>query len=151
MNAKTTTKTYGYLARGLAIWGVIILAESLHGTARELWLKPLVGDFRARQIAFFSGMALILAVAWFFVRWLRAANTQQLLHIGLLWMVLTLLFEFALGVLVLGYTWERMWQDYNLPAGGLMGLGLLWLLLAPWLAARLRRRNITNQEEITQL
>lgn len=138
MNAKTTTNTYGYLARGLVIWVVIIFAESLHGTARELWLKPLVGDFRARQIAFFSGMALILALAWLFVRWLRAANTQQLLHIGLLWMVLTLLFEFALGMFVLGYTWERMWQDYNLPAGGFMGLGLLWLLFAPLLAAHIR-------------
>ena len=130
--------TSHYILRGLAVWGVIILAESLHGTARELWLKPLVGDFRARQIAFFTGMALILTIALLFVRWMRAENSQQLLQIGCLWMVLTLAFEFTLGLLVFGYSWARMWEDYNLLKGGLMGLGLLWLLFAPLLAARLR-------------
>jgi apolipoprotein N-acyltransferase len=122
----------------LAVWLVIIVAESLHGTARELWLKPLVGDFRARQIAFFSGMALILLVALLLVRWLHTERHRQLLHVGLLWAALTLVFEFSLGVFVLGYSWQRMGEDYNLARGGWMGLGLLWLLFAPLLAARLR-------------
>lgn len=139
-----------YLRRGFAVWCVIILAESLHGTARELWLKPLVGDFRARQIAFFSGMVLILTIALLFVRWLRAASKQQLLKVGLLWMVLTLMFEFSLGLLVLNYSWERMWQDYNLAQGGLMGLGLLWMLFAPWLAFKLRAAFTVHRREVTQ-
>lgn len=128
-----------YLLRGFVVWLVIIVAESLHGTARELWLKPLVGEFRARQIAFFSGMALILIVALLFVRWLRTESKQQLLHVGLLWAVLTLIFEFSLGLFVLGYSWQRMWEDYNLLRGGLMGLGLVWLIFVPQLAAKLRK------------
>jgi hypothetical protein len=127
-----------FLRRGFAVWCFIIFVESLHGIAREIWLRPLVGDFRARQIAFFSGMILILTVALIFVRWLRTQGKEQLLHVGLLWMVLTLLFEFSLGRLVLGYSWQRMFADYNLARGGLMGLGLLWMLCAPLLAARLR-------------
>ena len=99
------TKGLLYLLRGFAVWGVIILAESLHGTARELWLKPLVGDFRARQMAFFSGMALILGVALLFVRWLRAESNRQLLRVCLLWAGLTLSFEFAFGRFVLDYPW----------------------------------------------
>lgn len=136
------TQPQHYLRRGFAVWCVIILAESLHGTAREIWLKPLVGDFRARQIAFFSGMVLILTIALLFVRWLHAASKQQLLKVGLLWMVLTLMFEFSLGLLVLKYSWQRMWQDYNLAQGGLMGLGLLWMLCAPSLAASLRGNKL---------
>lgn len=128
-----------YLLRGFIVWLVIIVAESLHGTARELWLKPLVGDFRARQIAFFSGMVLILVVALLFVRWLRAESNRQLLHIGLLWAVLTLVFEFSLGLFVMGYSWQRMWEDYNLLRGGLMGLGLVWLIFVPQLAAKIRQ------------
>lgn len=140
-----------YLLRGLAVWGVIILAESLHGTARELWLKPLVGDFRARQIAFFTGMAMILTIAVCFVRWLRAESPAQLLHVGALWMGLTLLFEFALGLFVLGYSWARMWEDYNLLRGGLMGLGLLWLLFVPRLAARLRSASGVTHETVPRV
>ncbi len=140
---------YHYLLRGFVVWLVIIVAESLHGTARELWLKPLVGDFRARQIAFFSGMALILLVALLFVRWLRAESQRQLLHVGLLWALLTLVFEFALGLIVLGYSWRRMGEDYNLARGGLMGLGVIWLLFAPLLAARLRGLITPKQREVT--
>lgn len=121
--------------RSFVIWLVIILAESLHGTARELWLRPLVGDFRARQFAFFSGMALILTIACLSVRWLKAEGLRQWLAVGALWAGLTLAFEIGLGRGMLGYAWERLWEDYNLARGGLMGLGLLFLLVVPWLAA----------------
>lgn len=128
----------GYLWRGLAVWLVIILAESIHGTARVLLLQPRVGDLRARQIAFFTGMALILTIALLFIRWIRARDARQLLHVGLLWMAMTLLFEISLGRFALGYSWDRILSDYNLPKGGLMGFGLLFLVIAPRLAARLR-------------
>lgn len=128
----------GYLWRGLAVWLVIILAESIHGTARVLLLQPRVGDIRARQIAFFTGMALILTIALLFIRWIRARDARQLLHVGLLWMAMTLLFEISLGRFALGYSWDRILSDYNLPKGGLMGFGLLFLVIAPRLAARLR-------------
>lgn len=127
-----------YLRRSIVVWFVIIFAESLHGILRVAWLQPLVGDFRARQIAFFSGLALILTITLLFIRWLRAETRRKLLAVGWLWLALTLTFEFVLGVFVLGYSWPRMLEDYNLMRGGLMGLGLLFLLCAPLLAARLR-------------
>ncbi len=139
-----------YLLRGCAVWCVIIVAESLHGTAREIWLKPLVGDFRARQLAFFSGMVLILTIALLFVRWLHTESKRQLLNIGMLWLLLTLAFEFALGLFVLGDSWGRMLENYNLLRGGLMGLGLVWLLFAPLLAVRLRGAMASNGE-VTQV
>ena len=121
--------------RALAVWLILIVAESIHGTLREFFLKPYIGDFRARQIAFFSGMALILTIALLFIRWLKTDSHQQLLKVGLLWMALTLVFEFSLGLFVLRYSWERMFSDYNLLKGGLMGFGLLFLVFAPLLAA----------------
>ena len=56
---------------------------------------------------------------------------------------MTLLFELSLGRFVLGYSWERILSDYNLPKGGLMGFGLLFLLFAPRLAARLRGARLS--------
>lgn len=94
--------------RGLAIWVVIVLAESLHGTARRLLLEPYTGDFRARQIAVFTGAAIILAIALLSVRWLRANGTFELVGVGLLWLRLTVAFELLLGRAVLKYSWERI-------------------------------------------
>ena len=57
--------------------------------------------------------------------------------VGLLWAVLIVLFEFSLGA-ALGSSQQRMLSDYNMAEGGLMPLGLLFMLFAPALAARLR-------------
>lgn len=123
--------------KGFVVWLVIILAESLHGTARMLWLAPLIGDLPARQVSFFTGVVLILAIATLLVRWLQASRSQ-LLKVGVLWTILTLGFEISLGRLLLGYSWERILADYNVLQSGLMAFGLIFLTFAPLIAAELR-------------
>lgn len=125
--------------RGLIIWAVIILAESIHGIARTLLLEPYLGDFKARQIAVFTGSAIILTIAILFVRWFRAKRASELIQVGLLWLCLTVAFEILLGRGVMKYPWERMVSDYNLFEGGLLPIGLLVLTLSPLIAAKLRR------------
>jgi hypothetical protein len=127
------------LLRALALWLAIIALETLHGIARVALLEPLVGDFRARQLAVLTGSLLILTVAWFGVRWLRPASTRQALAVGALWVALTVAFELALGRLVMELPWERLAQDYDLSRGGLLGLGLMVMLLAPSFAAARQR------------
>ncbi len=141
--------------RGFVVWLIIVFAESLHGAARRLVLEPYVGEFRASQIAVFTGSTMILTIAWATVRWLRAGGMFQLLGVGLLWLALTLGFEFLLGRLVLGYSWERIGAEYDLPNGGLMPIGLLVLTVSPMAAARLRRLStswsITPSSRISRI
>ena len=124
--------------RAFAVWLVIIGAESVHGALRMKFLTPVVGDFRARQISVFTGALLILGIAWLLVRWLRAETTRTLVEVGLLWLVLTVLFEVGLGRLAFNYSWERIFSDYDISQGSLMSIGLVLLTLAPILAAKLR-------------
>jgi peptidoglycan/LPS O-acetylase OafA/YrhL len=130
-----------YLVRGFVVWLVIVFAESVHGTLRQLFLAPLIGDFTARRIAFFVGLLLIFLIAFWFIRWIAARNAKQLFGVGLMWAILTLLFELGLGVFVLNYTGERLTEDYDVSRGGLMGFGLLFMVFAPWLAAKFRDRK----------
>jgi hypothetical protein len=130
-----------YLARGFAVWLLIVFAESIHGTLRQIFLAPLIGDFTARRIAFFTGMLLIFLIAFLSVRWIKAENAKQLLSVGLMWAILTLAFEFGLGFYVLNYSRERMFEDYDVSRGGLMGFGILFMVFAPYLAAKLRDRR----------
>jgi hypothetical protein len=124
--------------RALLAWLVIIVAESIHGTLRTLYLAPAIGDLQARQVGVFSGTLIIFLVALALSRWLGARTRHQLLAVGALWVVLTVSFEIALGRGVFHYDWSRILGDYDLSQGGLMGFGLLAMLFMPLLAARLR-------------
>lgn len=124
--------------RALSVWLVIIAVESVHGTLRQLFLVPVLGDFRARQVSVVTGSLLIFLVSWLLIRWLGATRRRVLLGIGFFWVLLTVVFEITLGRL-LGFEWSRLLADYDLPNGGLMGLGLVALLLTPLSAARLRK------------
>jgi hypothetical protein len=126
------------ILRGAAVWLVIIAVEVVHGIARTLTLAPIVGDFRARQIAVFTGSALILAIAWLFIRWVRPARLGDALAVGALWLGLTVIFEVAFGRLVVHASWSRLASDYDLRRGGLLPVGLVVETLAPAIAARLR-------------
>jgi hypothetical protein len=123
--------------RALWVWMLIVLAETVHGTLRELFIAPVMGDLRARQWGVPVGCALIFAITLLTARWLGARSRGLLLGIGLLWVTLTLTFEFAVGR-ALGYGWPRILSDYDPGRGGFMLLGMAFLWAAPLLAARLR-------------
>jgi len=119
------------------VWLLLMAAEVVHGIARTMFLAPALGDFRARQLAVFSGSALILAITGLAIRWMRIGTTRSLVAVGLMWVTLTLAFEVGIGRLA-GYSWDRIASDYHLLHGGLLPIGLTVMALSPWIASRLR-------------
>lgn len=126
-----------------------MFAEVVHGVARVILLEPRLGDFKARQIAVFTGSAMILVISFTTIRWLRAESRLQLIGVGFLWLFLTLGFELLLGRLVMGLSWERIASDYKLFEGGLMPIGLLVLTAAPLIAAQLLGEDRKGSEATT--
>lgn len=125
--------------RATLAWVALMALESAHGAVRMLVLAPRLGEVRARQVAVFIGSLLILGVSALLARWLHAQTWRRLITVGCLWVVLTAGFEVMLGRLAFGYAWGRMIEDCDLRRGGLMGLGMVVLLLAPLIGARVRR------------
>ncbi len=125
--------------RSLAVWLLIIFAESVHGVLRTLYLAPILGDFRARQISVFTASLIIFAITYATIRWIAPARRAHLWTIGVIWVLLTVAFEFTLGRFILELDWARLFSDYDLRHGGLMGFGLLAMGLTPLVAAKLRR------------
>jgi len=127
--------------KALIGWLVMMTAESIHGVLRRLFLVPYVGDSRARQIGAIVGTAIILAIAYLGIEWIGAKSSGALCTVGVLWLVLSLSFEFSLGRFAFGYSWERMLADYDIRRGGLLLFGMLLLTLAPWISLTLRSRT----------
>jgi hypothetical protein len=124
------------ILRGVAVWCGLITVEALHGIARTALLAPALGDFRARQVAVFTGSILILIVASLFIRWIRPADAGGAWAIGAVWLMLTVGFEILFGRYVIHASWFRIASDYNLIRGGLLPIGLLVLTAAPFVAAK---------------
>jgi len=127
----------GWVRRAILAFVLIATLESLQGIARTLWLAPVVGDLRARQLAVGAALAIVFGVALLTARWLRAPGPRRKLAVGAIWLALMVSFDLALGR-AFGFGWERLWSDFDPRAGGFLGLAMLPILVAPWLAARWR-------------
>ena len=130
--------TFGLTAllRALAVWFLLMAAESVQGTLRHL-LSGGETVFLVRQISVLTGAVIIFAITWLCMRWMDLRTARGALAVGGLWVVLTLAFDFGLGRAT-GASWRGMLVDYDLLHGGLMPLGLLAMGLTPWTVRKLR-------------
>jgi hypothetical protein len=130
--------------RAIAVWLALIGAEVVHGIVRSIVLTPRVGDRRARQIGVFTGSLMNLGITYRFIQWIGARTTGVLVGIGVVWVVLTVVFEVTFGRLVMQSSWDRLRSDYDLAHGGLLPLGLATLAGSPLAAARLHRLECSS-------
>ncbi|HEV7606748.1 MAG TPA: hypothetical protein VGO61_05390 [Steroidobacteraceae bacterium] len=119
------------------VWMLIMLVETGHGVIREVFIAPVIGGLRARQLGVLVGCILIFIIALLTARWMSARTQREQLMAGAFWVALTLVFEIALGRAT-GATWFRILSDYNPVHGGLMLLGLAFMFFTPWLTRRIR-------------
>lgn len=125
------------MLRGLAVWLLIMLAETAHGVLRGLFVVPLVGDTAASRIGWPVGALIVMGMSLMMIRWTRLSDSRHLLALGGIWALLTGLFEIVIGLLR-GFDAQRLWAETNPFSGGLMLYSVILMLLAPLIAARLR-------------
>ena len=123
--------------RAALVWMLIMLAETGHGVVREVFVAPVIGGLRARQIGVPVACVIIFVIAWLTARWMGATTRKQQFTAGAFWVVLTLVFELLLGR-AMGMSWSRLLSDYNPAHGGFMLLGLAFMFITPWLTRKLR-------------
>lgn len=72
-----------------------------------------------------------ILVAWFSTSWIGPKNGREAFAIGMLWVALTVAFEFLAGHYVFGNSCERLIADYNVLRGRVWVLVLLATCLRP--------------------
>ena len=121
--------------KALALWLLLSVLAVTLGGARQAWLAPVLGDFRAHQAETLLFCVVVASVALPGVRWMRATRTQGF-RVGLLWLALTVAFEFGVFGMALGHPWSELLADYNVLEGRLWPLVLATELAAPWIFAK---------------
>ena len=113
-----------------------------NGELRDSWYSQFMTELSAHQISTASFIFIFGIYVWFILPWLKLPSHHDALRVGLAWLLLTASFEFLFGHFVMGNTWERLFQDYNLLAGRIWVLALLWITFSPWILYRLRHIKV---------
>jgi len=121
----------------LAWVGMLVLAIA-NGALRQATFGMVLPELRAHQLSTLIGSVLMGAFMWVVLRWWPPSSRREAIAIGLLWVSLTVAFEFFMGLVLLRRPVAQVLADYNVCAGRVWVFFLLWLAVAPWLFFRLR-------------
>lgn len=120
--------------RALLIWFGILVIAILNGGFREAFLVPPLGRGLGQAVSTIMLSLLILAVGWVTLPWIGPTTIQEAWTVGVLWVVLTLAFEFLGGHFIFGKPWPELLADYNLFAGRIWVMVLIVTLMTPIIA-----------------
>lgn len=126
------------MTRYILAWFPMLALAIANGAIRQLTFGKHMPELRAHQLSTLIGSFIMGVFIWFVIRFWPPASSRQAVTIGLVWVSLTVVFEFAMGRLLMHRPWLVLFQDYNLAAGRVWVLFLIWLALAPYLFYRLR-------------
>lgn len=144
-----------FLTAGLAAWPILMGIAMIEGIARETKVAPWLGH---RPALILSGAIMIVAiyvVAWLLLAWWGRPRSDLVLWlVGASWVVLTIAFEAVLLVTARGQPLVNLIAEYHpmrIVDGNLIVPGLVLMLLAPVLVARMFRNSIPKSPNQTAL
>ena len=125
------------MLRAILSWIPMVFIAIGNGMIRTSVYQKYTGELIAHQISTFTAIILFGIYIWFVIPFLKLQFATQAIEVGLIWLVLTIAFEFIFGHFVVGQPWSKLFADYNLFDGRLWILVLLWIIMAPYFAFKL--------------
>lgn len=127
--------------RCLATWLVMLLVAVANGAVRDFTYGRVVSELTAHQVSTAIGIALLGIVMWRFVRRYPPASARAAIAIGLLWMLLTVAFEFLFFHYAGGRSWGELLANYDVSKGRVWVVVLAWVAVAPYVFFRVRTKR----------
>lgn len=128
------------MAKYILAWIPMVLIAIGNGILRELWYGKSVSELAAHQTSTLTAVVLFGLYIWAVIRTWPPDSLRQAYLIGLVWLGLTVAFESLFGHYVAGHTWRRLLHDYNLFAGRVWLIVLIWVTIAPCIFFRITDR-----------
>lgn len=120
------------------LWFPMVVIAIINGSIRQFVFTKFTGELTAHQLSCASGIALFAIYAWLITGIWKIESASQAIIIGLMWLVMTVLFEFVFGHYVMANSWQKLLHDYNFIEGRLWVLILIWTTISPYVFYKLR-------------
>ena len=116
----------------LLAWFPMVLIAIANGVVRVGWYGKMMPEQAAHQLSTIIGIILFgIYIGIVIHLWLPESGRQAVM-IGIIWLLMTVAFEFLFGHYIAGHSWQKLFEDYNLLAGRVWILVLIWITLAPY-------------------
>lgn len=125
----------------LLAWLIILGLAVANGALREAVLIPSLGKPSGLVLSGVLLSSLVALVAYGLVRVKQDVTVSQGLLLGILWLSLTLAFEFTFGRYVEHRSWAELLDAYTFKDGNIWPVVLVVTLLAPSVAALFHARS----------
>lgn len=119
------------LTRAALGWLLLLLLAVLNGAFRQAVLIPRIGESAGHIVSTLLLAVIIVGATRLLLPWIRAASARDAWVIGVLWLMLTIAFEFLGGRYLFGASWDELLAAYNLAEGHIWILIPITTLLAP--------------------
>ena len=119
-------------------WIPMVFIAIANGAVRQLGYGRFLSELFAHQLSCLIGILLFLTYTWCLSCYWQLESFRQAFTIGLIWLTLTILFEFLFGHYVTKVPWGKLLHDYNILEGRLWVLVLIAVLMAPYAVFRIR-------------
>jgi len=129
------------VVKSLIAWLVILCLAVANGALREAVLIPALDRTSGLILSGVLLSVLVAVVAYIFMRLVPRVTVSNAVQIGVLWLFLTLAFEFGLGRLIQHKSWAELFEAYTFKEGNIWPIVLAVTLLAPALAAKVVSRG----------
>ena len=126
------------LLRYTIAWIPMVFIAVINGTVRQFGYGRLLNELRAHQLSCLTGIVLFFLYTWGLSLFWPVESSNQALSIGLIWLALTVAFEFLFMHYGAKVPWDKLFYDYNVLAGRLWVLVLLSVFLLPFVVFRMR-------------
>jgi len=126
------------IKKSILIWLSIIPLAILNGALREAFLIPLLGENFAQPISGIILCLLIFIVSLVFIPRIGKGEQKTYWKIGILWIILTIVFETIFGLAV-GNSFSELLRAYDITTGNLWLIIVIFIGIAPWLVAKIKR------------
>jgi len=126
------------MLRYILLWFVMLVIGIGNGALREATFGKVMSGLRAHQLSTLIGAVLMGVFIGFVIQAWPPASSGEALAVGAVWLCLTVAFECFMGLVLRRLPLAEVLADYDLRAGRVWVLFLLWLLVAPWLFFVLR-------------
>lgn len=125
--------------RYVLAWMPMVLIAIINGLLRERFLTTQLKELYAHQVSTLTLIVFFGIYIWIVLLLLPPVSLHQALVIGLVWLALTVVFEFLFGHYVAGHSWSKLLEDYNIIKGRVWILVLIWVTLVPYIFYQLQK------------